>query len=41
MRIAVEDFVLAAGGWATRWMAVAVMGGSLLVVTNGLRARRG
>ncbi|HEU4630542.1 MAG TPA: cation-translocating P-type ATPase [Gemmatimonadaceae bacterium] len=33
--------VLAIGGWATLWMAVAAdMGGSLLVVMNGLRARR-
>ena len=33
--------VLAVGGWATLWMAVAAdMGGSLLVVANGLRARR-
>ena len=33
--------VLAATGWATLWMAVAAdMGGSLLVVANGLRARR-
>ena len=33
--------VLATGGWATLWMAVAAdMGGSLLVVANGLRARR-
>ena len=33
--------VLAIGGWATLWMAVAAdMGGSLLVVANGLRARR-
>ena len=32
--------VLAVGGWATLWMAVAAdMGGSLLVVANGLRAR--
>ena len=31
--------VLAAGGWATLWMAVAAdMGASLLVVLNGLRA---
>jgi Cd2+/Zn2+-exporting ATPase len=31
--------VLAVGGWATLWMAVAAdMGGSLLVVANGLRA---
>ncbi len=34
-------FVLAVGGWATLWMAVAAdMGGSLIVVANGLRARR-
>ena len=33
--------VLAVSGWATLWMAVvADMGGSLLVVANGLRARR-
>jgi len=33
--------VLAVGGWATLWMAVAAdMGASLLVVTNGLRAAR-
>ncbi len=33
--------VLAVSGWATLWMAVAAdMGGSLLVVANGLRARR-
>ena len=33
--------VLAVCGWATLWMAVAAdMGGSLLVVANGLRARR-
>ncbi|WP_284352596.1 heavy metal translocating P-type ATPase [Roseisolibacter agri] len=33
--------VLAVGGWATLWMAVAAdMGGSLVVVANGLRARR-
>lgn len=33
--------VLAATGWATLWMAVAAdMGGSLLVVANGLRARQ-
>ncbi|MHB1071300.1 MAG: heavy metal translocating P-type ATPase [Gemmatimonadaceae bacterium] len=33
--------VLAAGGWATLWMAVAAdTGGSLLVVANGLRAAR-
>ena len=33
--------VLAVGGWATLWMAVvADMGGSLVVVANGLRARR-
>ena len=33
--------VLAVGGWATLWMAVAAdMGGSLLVVANGLRARK-
>ena len=33
--------VLAIGGWATLWMAVAAdMGGSLLVVANGLRARK-
>jgi Cd2+/Zn2+-exporting ATPase len=32
--------VLAVGGWATLWMAVAAdMGGSLIVVANGLRAR--
>ena len=32
--------VLAGGGWATLWMAVAAdTGGSLLVVMNGLRAR--
>jgi Zn2+/Cd2+-exporting ATPase len=32
--------VLAGGGWATLWMAVgADMGGSLIVVANGLRAR--
>ncbi len=32
--------VLAVGGWATLWMAVAAdMGSSLLVVLNGLRAR--
>jgi len=32
---------LAVSGWATLWMAVAAdMGGSLLVVANGLRARR-
>lgn len=32
--------VLAVGGWATLWMAVAAdMGGSLLVVGNGRRAR--
>lgn len=32
--------VLAVSGWATLWMAVAAdMGGSLLVVSNGLRAR--
>lgn len=32
--------VLAVGGFATLWMAVAAdMGGSLLVVANGLRAR--
>jgi Cd2+/Zn2+-exporting ATPase len=31
--------VLAVGGWATLWMAVAAdMGSSLLVVANGLRA---
>jgi Cd2+/Zn2+-exporting ATPase len=34
--------VLVVGGWATLWMAVgADMGGSLLVVANGLRARHG
>lgn len=34
--------VLAASGWAALWMAVAAdMGGSLLVVSNGLRARSG
>jgi len=33
--------VLAIGGWATLWMAVASdMGSSLLVIANGLRARR-
>lgn len=33
--------VLAAGGWATLWMAVAAdMGASLVVVMNGLRALR-
>jgi Zn2+/Cd2+-exporting ATPase len=33
--------VLAAGGWATLWMAVAAdMGASLVVVANGLRALR-
>ncbi len=33
--------VLATGGWATLWMAVAAdTGASLLVVANGLRARR-
>ena len=33
--------VLAVSGWATLWMAVAAdMGGSLIVVANGLRARR-
>jgi Cd2+/Zn2+-exporting ATPase len=33
--------VLAIGGWATLWMAVtADMGSSLLVIANGLRARR-
>lgn len=33
--------VLAVGGWATLWMAIAAdMGGSLLVVANGLRARK-
>jgi Cd2+/Zn2+-exporting ATPase len=33
--------VLAVTGWATLWMAVAAdMGGSLLVVANGLRARQ-
>lgn len=33
--------VLAVGRWATLWMAVAAdMGGSLLVVANGLWARR-
>ena len=33
--------VLAVGGWATLWMAVAAdMGASLLVVANGLRALR-
>lgn len=33
--------VLAVSGWATLWMAVAAdMGGSLVVVANGLRARR-
>jgi Cd2+/Zn2+-exporting ATPase len=33
--------ILAAAGWATLWMAVAAdMGGSLLVVANGLRARQ-
>ena len=33
--------VLAVGGWATLWMAVAAdMGASLLVVANGLRTRR-
>ncbi|MEO7823643.1 MAG: heavy metal translocating P-type ATPase [Gemmatimonadaceae bacterium] len=33
--------VLAVGGWATLWMAVAAdMGASLIVVANGLRARR-
>ncbi len=33
--------ILAVSGWATLWMAVAAdMGGSLLVVANGLRARR-
>jgi Cd2+/Zn2+-exporting ATPase len=33
--------VLAVRGWATLWMAVgADMGGSLIVVANGLRARR-
>ena len=32
--------VLAASGWATLWMAVAAdMGGSLIVIANGLRAR--
>jgi Cd2+/Zn2+-exporting ATPase len=32
--------VLVIGGWATLWMAVAAdMGGSLIVVANGLRAR--
>ena len=32
---------LAAGGWATLWMAVAAdMGSSLFVIANGLRARR-
>lgn len=33
--------VLAVSGWATLWMAVgADMGGSLIVVANGLRARQ-
>ena len=33
--------VLAIGGWATLWMAVASdMGSSLVVIVNGLRARR-
>ncbi|MGE3507349.1 MAG: heavy metal translocating P-type ATPase, partial [Vicinamibacterales bacterium] len=33
--------VLAIGGWAALWMAVAAdMGSSLLVIANGLRARR-
>jgi Cd2+/Zn2+-exporting ATPase len=33
--------VLAVGGWATLWMAVAAdMGASLAVVANGLRALR-
>lgn len=33
--------VLAVSGWATLWMAVAAdMGGSLVVVANGIRARR-
>lgn len=33
--------VLAVGGWATLWMAVASdMGASLVVVMNGLRALR-
>ena len=33
--------VLAVGGWATLWIAVAAdMGGPLAVVANGLRARR-
>lgn len=33
--------VLAIGGWATLWMAVAAdMGSSLIVIANGLRARR-
>lgn len=33
--------ILAAGGWATLWMAVAAdMGASLIVVANGLRAAR-
>ncbi|MEO7964812.1 MAG: HAD-IC family P-type ATPase, partial [Gemmatimonadaceae bacterium] len=33
--------ILAVSGWATLWMAVAAdMGASLLVVANGLRARR-
>jgi Cd2+/Zn2+-exporting ATPase len=32
--------VLAVGGWATLWMAVAAdMGASLAVVANGLRSR--
>ena len=34
--------VLAVGGWATLWMAVAAdMGASLAVVANGLRTLRG
>ncbi len=39
--IKVVFLILAVGGWATLWMAVAAdMGGSLLVVGNGLRARQ-
>ena len=41
LAIKVVFLALAVSGWATLWMAVAAdMGGSLLVVANGLRARR-
>ena len=40
LAIKVVFLVLAVGGWVTLWMAVgADIGGSLIVVANGLRAR--